>query len=312
VKFTYTGEILLEVKTFSQQLNSAKENSIMFCVSDTGIGIKEEQASQLFKMFGKVDDENASIINPHGCGLGLMISRTIVSFLGSKEGINFESEHGKGSKFWFTIDVDLRGDLSDKRDLLSKQNSADSLQGLEISEHSLRGSRNMKLLRREFTHHENILSNRGEVPTPNNGLGEVSTVEKNELSALIVDDNEFNIESLRRILGRLFDLTCDSAYNGLQAIDKVKLQSTKGRMYRVIFMDYDMPVMGGLEASEILVKMMRDGEILEVPIIGCTALAFQSEIEKGISAGMKGYLTKPVQVSELKKIFERLVDHPHC
>ena len=68
-------------------------------VTDTGIGIKEDQISKLFKCFGYIDDGKK--LNIKGIGLGLNISQKIVSILGGK--IKVESTFGLGSEFKFGI-----------------------------------------------------------------------------------------------------------------------------------------------------------------------------------------------------------------
>ena len=56
---------------------------VKFAVSDTGIGIKEENIAKLFKLFGKIEQENRNI-NPQGIGLGLTICNKILFQMGSK------------------------------------------------------------------------------------------------------------------------------------------------------------------------------------------------------------------------------------
>ncbi len=69
-------------------------------MEDTGIGIKEEDQSQLFKFFGKVGDD-IDVINPTGIGLGLTICDKILNELGSSLSVN--SQFGVGSTFTFIL-----------------------------------------------------------------------------------------------------------------------------------------------------------------------------------------------------------------
>jgi signal transduction histidine kinase len=66
-KFTLSGDIRIIIK-----LNGS--NLILIKVCDTGIGIKEEDQSKLFKAFGRLDDEYSKKLNSQGVGLGLVIS----------------------------------------------------------------------------------------------------------------------------------------------------------------------------------------------------------------------------------------------
>ena len=70
----------------------------MFYVKDTGIGIKKENFSRVFTRFNRFHDRSNDIVG--GTGLGLAICKHFVDLLGGN--INFESEFGKGSTFFFT------------------------------------------------------------------------------------------------------------------------------------------------------------------------------------------------------------------
>lgn len=92
VKFTKSGGISLSVK----ELSRAKEDiSIIFKVSDTGIGIKKEDMSKLFENFQQVDTRKNREIE--GSGLGLSISKTLAAMMNGS--ITVDSEYGKGSVF---------------------------------------------------------------------------------------------------------------------------------------------------------------------------------------------------------------------
>ena len=76
----------------------------MLSVKDTGLGIKSDDLSKLFKEFSKVNDKQNTALNSQGIGLGLMISNKIAHQLNELNGgIKVESESGKGSIFSFKI-----------------------------------------------------------------------------------------------------------------------------------------------------------------------------------------------------------------
>ena len=95
VKFTERGEIAIHVEVAQE---SAGEVVLMFSVSDTGIGLDEEQCSRLFNSFEQADSSTTRKYG--GTGLGLAISRQLASLMGGEVGV--DSELGKGSTFWFT------------------------------------------------------------------------------------------------------------------------------------------------------------------------------------------------------------------
>jgi K+-sensing histidine kinase KdpD len=70
---------------------------------DTGIGIKKKNKKKLFKLFGSIKDEKKQI-NTKGIGLGLVISKLIISKFNGF--IDFVSKYKKGSTFFYTIEVE--------------------------------------------------------------------------------------------------------------------------------------------------------------------------------------------------------------
>ena len=91
IKFTNEGQIHVGARE--------KGDGILFCVSDTGIGIPEEEHENIFDTFRQVDGSVTR--EAEGTGLGLSIARRFVEMHGGR--IWVESEPGEGSTFWFTI-----------------------------------------------------------------------------------------------------------------------------------------------------------------------------------------------------------------
>ncbi|MFP4113020.1 MAG: response regulator [Spirochaetales bacterium] len=97
VKFTSTGG---EVKITARAVaDDDLRERVRFEVSDTGIGIPQEDVEKLFKAFTQVDSSTSRKFG--GTGLGLSISQSLVEMMGGRIGV--ESEYGKGSTFWFEI-----------------------------------------------------------------------------------------------------------------------------------------------------------------------------------------------------------------
>ena len=95
VKFTEHGEIIVKARV---QEEDEKGQLVCFSVSDTGIGLTQEQMGRLFQAFEQAD---ASTTRQHGgTGLGLAISKGLARLMGGDVGV--KSEVGKGSTFWFT------------------------------------------------------------------------------------------------------------------------------------------------------------------------------------------------------------------
>jgi signal transduction histidine kinase/DNA-binding response OmpR family regulator/HPt (histidine-containing phosphotransfer) domain-containing protein len=107
VKFTETGEIVVKARV---QEKNEDAQLVCFSVSDTGIGLTQEQMGRLFQAFEQAD---ASTTRQHGgTGLGLAISKRLAQLMGGDVGVT--SEVGKGSTFWFTARLG-KGTLSARR-----------------------------------------------------------------------------------------------------------------------------------------------------------------------------------------------------
>ncbi|MCT7969229.1 AAA family ATPase [Laspinema sp. D1] len=104
VKFTESGGVTFKVEAFPPQTPDAEPPliTLRFLVRDTGIGIEPEQIGNIFLPFEQV---NGTVRQTEGTGLGLAISSQLVQMMGSS--IHLESEVGKGSQFWFEVELPL-------------------------------------------------------------------------------------------------------------------------------------------------------------------------------------------------------------
>jgi len=96
LKFTFEGGVQVNV-----DLDPERKGYILFRVSDTGTGIKEEDMGRLFKMYGRLEQQDLKT-NIQGVGLGLEISNQLAILLG-KDGIKVKSRFEEGSSFYFSI-----------------------------------------------------------------------------------------------------------------------------------------------------------------------------------------------------------------
>ncbi|WP_099468754.1 hybrid sensor histidine kinase/response regulator [Konateibacter massiliensis] len=106
IKFTEEGSISLSIT--SRALEGQVE--LKFEVSDTGIGIDDNNIEKLFKSFSQVEDYKTK--NYSGTGLGLAISKSLVEMMGGRIGV--ESEKGMGSTFYFYLTFKQEGSLKKK------------------------------------------------------------------------------------------------------------------------------------------------------------------------------------------------------
>jgi signal transduction histidine kinase/CheY-like chemotaxis protein/HPt (histidine-containing phosphotransfer) domain-containing protein len=97
IKFTEKGRVVIE--SWVEQADPLQSPMVCFSVTDTGIGINEEQSRRLFRPFEQADRTITRRFG--GTGLGLSICRQLVDLLGGQIGV--DSTIGKGSTFWFRI-----------------------------------------------------------------------------------------------------------------------------------------------------------------------------------------------------------------
>ena len=105
LKFTNKGEIFTSVKVKSQK---GEVLELIFCVRDTGIGIKKEDMSKLFQPFSQ--DNFLTSKKYGGTGLGLIICNRLVNLMEGSMWV--ESEENEGSRFYFTIKAKIKANFS--------------------------------------------------------------------------------------------------------------------------------------------------------------------------------------------------------
>jgi len=124
-----------------------------------------------------------------------------------------------------------------------------------------------------------------------------------DVNALVAEDNSINQKLINNILTGLgLDVTI--ANNGEEALDL-----RKNEEYDIIFMDIQMPVMGGIEATKKILKYEEKERKHHVPIVALTANALQGDREKYIDAGMDNYLSKPIEIVDLQNVIKEYLAH---
>ena len=165
--------------------------------------------------------------------------------------------------------------------------------GVSVKSEPGRGSRFIVTLPWQGNHHLET----NEIMPQTISLTEPKTNIINPL-VLIVEDNPLYLNLLTDILIHS-GYQVVTAQNGEEGI----IQAREKRPH-LILMDIQMPVLDGFQAT----RRIRADSILEkVPIIALTALAMSGDREKCFEAGMNGYLSKPVNIEELKKAIETLI-----
>jgi CheY-like chemotaxis protein len=121
-----------------------------------------------------------------------------------------------------------------------------------------------------------------------------------QLNVLVVDDNQINRLLINKVLGK-WGANVEFAENGLEAVSKIESRLDLD----VVLMDIHMPVMGGLEATEII-RAKNDPHFQQLPIIALTASMLNSEVNEIARAGMNDYILKPF---DPKDLYEKLAKY---
>lgn len=335
IKFTQKGAISLEV--------SAKNREILFTIRDTGVGISAEERNRLEKLISEENFLSKINKNSTGAGLGLKISAKLIRILKENPAENhcfqgnssivFHSEAGKGSQFQFSIynhsakslnscekieNFSYLFDSFPQKTAVHRQIYSENFENVdELSESSLKkldlefelaqfNGNSCKSLRNIEKNETNTLRKKPEGNIFNSFNSK--TIEKSLhfpekalKKALVVDDDGYN-QKVMELLLNPYSFSIEFANNGQEALEKLE----KTRDFAVIFMDFNMPVVDGLEATAKIVEKIKKTEILEVPVVGVTAYSDEAEIFKGFAAGMREILRKPVQKEHLLKVLKAL------
>ena len=343
------------------------EIAVKFTVKDTGVGISKENEEKVFEAFTQADSSTSREYG--GTGLGLTISSGLVKSLGGA--LNLESVLGKGSTFYFTLnmaqqkiqratnlkpikiaiyapsDVQLKESDHYLEDYLASFQEVSIVRFTNFDE-CMRATAslfdalyihydrvNQDELRRITDRHGSKrsiilvtkLNRRDTVQTISDKFFQVfyepisfSKVEKsfhallkngerktplitnkkssnmiqfNNLHALLVEDNPINQKMIQHTLKNI-GIQTECANNGQEGLDMY----IKDNSYDVIFMDIQMPIMNGVEATKAILKYEATNGLPHTPIIAVTANALKGDRERFMSEGMDEYVSKPIDLDK--------------
>jgi len=128
--------------------------------------------------------------------------------------------------------------------------------------------------------------------------------QKYDACILVAEDNLVNQFVIEEILG-VFACKAIIVDNGILAVDQFSKQKID-----LIFMDIQMPKMGGIEATTVIRNLESNSNIeTHVPIIALTANTMEGDREKYLASGMDDYLSKPINMSDLSVLLQRWLSH---
>jgi len=246
-----------------------KDKNLLFICSITDTGLGIDK-NNINAIFHSFNQADTSTTRHFGgTGLGLSISKRLCNLMNGD--ITVTSELGVGS--CFTISLPLT--MSKKEIKRLAASSASNNEGMIIDD---------------------------DLPEPTSPLWSPET------KILLVEDNRINQVVAIQIL-KHFNLSCDIADNGSEALAKLKLSSHVNFPYTIVLMDCQMPIMDGYEAT----INIRSGECGEhhkhIPIIAMTANAMTGDRDKCLEVGMNDYFTKPINQEAILAILQKWIKH---
>jgi len=279
VKFTDRGGVALRITVGGEPVPDALR-PVAFAVTDTGIGISEQNLEVIFGAFQQGDGTTSRRYG--GTGLGLAICREIAGQLGGQ--ITAQSSLGRGSTFTLLLPATWPGDAG--------------ASGTETGDApALAGGSPATLVAAPTV--VSVTTSARDPAASQPGAGGHEKLRGRRV--LIIDDDVRNAFAITSIL-ELYDMTVLHAADGRTGIDM--LCSTEG--IDIVLMDVMMPELDGYASIEVIRQMP---ERAGLPLITVTARAMHGDKEKSLAAGANDYVTKPVDAEELLRCMERWIDH---
>ena len=315
----------------------------IFVVEDTGIGMTEQQLNNLRGILQRGEFEQKVSSDSTGASLGLTLANELAKALG--EELVFSSVEGKGTKVSFSVfsqwfagssafGLDFREEqfmsmssqfLLDNEKIehlnlnkvhlytfdMKKSRQSPLVTMRELEARTAANTRNsLAPLLQSKPHYplkeSGIISNSSKVPD----LTVDTPKECDCPQVLIVDDDPFNVDSVKTILTKI-GVRVAEAYNGKIAVElalKISNQhqnNCRGKCggLKLILMDVNMPVMDGCKATSVIRSLIAQKKINQLVIIGCTAYDKPEVHISCIEVGMDEVEIKPLKPEKLKKFW---------
>jgi signal transduction histidine kinase len=276
VKYTQSGSIDLSISIYGK--------NIKFKINDTGKGITEQQKEKLFIPFSNEFDK----LNKYSSGLGLSIVKELTELLQSK--IEFDSNIGKGSTFWFEIPIGERGDTRATPDPDHNTSivSEATIKGVHYSQH-------------------NLLA----YDINNPGVKYIITPRSREhkkLTVIIVDDEIVARQSSIRLMSKYlkeksFDLTIIDVSDGIECLFKYQLLHKEGRRIDFILSDESMEFMNGSTCADVLKNISEIKNFNSIPYFILSAYECFS---KGQHNGVTDVFSKPLRKQNIDDMLKKV------
>ncbi len=222
------------------------QDRLRILITDTGLGIPENEFPSLFQPFSRVVDRPYTI---EGAGIGLSITKQLTELMGGTIGV--ESVLGQGSTFWIELPVTE----------VQKPTNTPANDPVPLNDHSVTNSKQTTLL--------------------------------------YIEDNTDHIKLIKTIVSGMENVSLLTALTPSLGLDLARTHKPD-----LILLDI---CLRGMNGYEVLERLQADERTHHIPVMAVSASAHPVEIEKGLQAGFRCYLTKPLDVVEFKNTVEELL-----
>ena len=238
-------------------------NELTVKVTDLGQGIHFNETEKIFERFYQ-SSESTTV---GGIGIGLSLAKEFAEFLNGN--LTVESELGNGSTFIFTLPIETGVIHTTARDEKSS------------------------VIQTKKNEEKISSTNKNKIPP--------AKLKKNRPNILIVEDNPEMATYLEEILSN--DYNCDIAFDGLEAIEKIKI-----KQYDLITSDIMMPKLDGFQLRE---KLNKNKALRNIPFILISAKTLEEDKIKGFNLGIDDYIIKPFNKNELVARINNLLENKY-
>ncbi|NUN63922.1 response regulator [Pseudanabaena biceps] len=264
IKFTNQGSVVI---SYSHHLLSQNLYEFRFVIADTGIGIDGENIHKLFNPFTQADSSINRLFG--GTGLGLAICKRLVELMNGTIWVESGGQVGGNPPRDWEIEQ-------------SRYSSQGSVFYFTITLPQLD-------IAKPFTTNGYI------------SAGDISTqlgihADQFPIKILIVEDNILNQKIASLMLKRL-GYEADIVASGQECIEALTSQSDQSS-YDLVFMDIQMPIMNGLDAT---IAIRRNLTIVQPWIVALTADAMPEDQVTCMQVGMNDYMSKPVDLNAIAR-----------
>ena len=291
LKFTESGEVTIQALLQSQ---TSEEVVLLFCVTDTGIGIASEKQSKLFESFSQVDSSTTRKYG--GTGLGLAICKQLAELMGGEIGVASQGSFYPKQPLATPVFIP---DFNPQQDLDSEDNSGDK----DGSQFTILKSPFSLTTGSTFWFTAKFAYAAEEATDYYSPLGALPLASLRGRRLLVVDDNDTN-RKIVRYQARTWGMAVDEATDGSQALDKLAAAARSGNAYDVAVVDMHMPQMDGETFGQLV---NANAELNGTPLIMMTSVNLRDGAERMRSAGFAIYLMKPFKEGRLRESIAKVL-----